>query len=78
VALYLVAGVQLRRLWRSTDLAVMPGLAAGLLGCLVAQSIFSLTDSISMGSTPNLLFWLLFALIFALAHLSQHAVRAET
>jgi O-antigen ligase len=39
----------------------------GLIGCLVAQSVFSLTDSISMGGTPNLLFWYLFALIFALS-----------
>ncbi len=65
LALYLVAAVQLRRLWRPSEAPIVPGLAVGLFGCLIAQSIFSLTDAIPMGSTPNLLFWLLFGLIFA-------------
>ena len=66
-AIYLVTIVQTARLWRTS--LTPPGLAAGLVGSLIAQSIFSLTDAIPLGSTANLFFWMLFGLILALANL---------
>lgn len=39
--------------------------AAGFLGVLVAQSIYSMTDAVAMGSKVNFLFWWFFALLFA-------------
>ncbi len=68
VAIYLAAIVQTARLWRAP--LAPPGLAAGLAGSLIAQSIFSLTDAIPLGSTANLFFWMLFGLILALGNLT--------
>lgn len=67
-AIYLAAIVQAARLWRAP--LVPPGLAAGLAGSLLAQSIFSLTDAIPLGSTANLFFWMLFGLILAVGNLT--------
>lgn len=69
IALYLTAIAQIQYLWRSSRCPKEKGLVAGLAGCLTAQSIYSLTDAIPMGSTANLLFWILFGLIFALGNL---------
>jgi len=40
--------------------------ALGLLGALLAQTIFSMMDAIALGSKTNFMFWYLFALIFSL------------
>jgi len=40
-------------------------LPIGLLASLLGQSAYSLLDAVSMGSKPNVIFWLLLALIFA-------------
>lgn len=76
-AIYLIVIVQIRSLWLTPCAPQIPGLVTGLIGCLVAQSVFSLTDSISMGSTPNLLFWGLVALVLALANLSAWSLRQD-
>ena len=68
VAIYLAAIGQAVRLWRAP--LAPPGLAAGLAGSLIAQSIFSLTDAIPLGSTANLFFWMLFGLILAMGNLT--------
>jgi len=36
----------------------------GLLGCLAAQTVYSMNDAVAMGSKPGLVFWYLLALIF--------------
>jgi len=77
IAIYLIVIVQIRSLWEAPPAPQVPGLVTGLIGCLVAQSVFSLTDSISMGSTPNLLFWGLVALVLALANLSAWSLRQD-
>ncbi len=40
--------------------------ATGLLGSLLASSLYGLSDAVSMGSKTNLVFWFLLALIFSL------------
>lgn len=50
----------------SRSVLLGPMLALGMLGSMVAHLIHGMTDSVSMGSTPNLLFWYLFALAFSL------------
>jgi len=42
-------------------------LSIGLLAALLGQSAYSFLDSVSMGSKPNLILWVLLALIFATA-----------
>ena len=42
-------------------------LVIGLLGCLVASSIYGLFDAVAMGAKTNFIFWYLFALVFGLA-----------
>lgn len=69
LAIYLTAVVQLVRIWPSGARLGVPGLVTGLFGSLLAQSLFSLTDSLSLGTTANLLFWFLFALIFAVGNI---------
>ena len=68
LAIYLTAIMQAARLWREP--LAPPGLVAGLAGSLIAQSIFSLTDAIPLGSTANLFFWMLFGLILAMGNLT--------
>jgi len=63
--LYGAAGVVIVALWKS-DQKVW---ASGLLGVLVAQTVYSMADAVAMGSKTNFLFWLLFALIFAAAYI---------
>lgn len=41
--------------------------ATGLLGSLLASSIYGLVDAVAMGSNPNFVFWILLALIFSLS-----------
>lgn len=38
----------------------------GLFGALIGHSLYDMADAVSMGAIPNFLFWVLFALIFAL------------
>lgn len=68
-ALWAAGAVQAYRAWRQLAPGVERGIALGMLGALVASLFHGLTDALSMGSTPNLLFWYLFALIFGLGNL---------
>ena len=52
--------------------------AAGLLGVLAAQSLYSMTDAVAMGSKVNLFFWLLFGLIFAVSHHTKPTIVARS
>jgi O-antigen ligase len=73
LAIYMAVVVQWVVLWKDVRSPLERGVAVGFMGSLIAQSIFSLTDAIAMGSTPNLLFWYLFALILAAANLRRQA-----
>jgi O-antigen ligase len=73
LAIYMAVVVQWVVLWKDVRSPLERGVAVGFMGSLIAQSIFSLTDAIAMGSTPNLLFWYLFALILATANLRRQA-----
>jgi O-antigen ligase len=73
LAIYMAVVVQWVVLWKDARSPLERGVAVGFMGSLIAQSIFSLTDAIAMGSTPNLLFWYLFALILAAANLRRQA-----
>lgn len=44
-------------------------LALGFTASLVAQTLYSQLDAVTLGSKPNLLFWALMALVFAAANL---------
>ena len=50
--------------------------AVGLLGALVAQTVYSQLDAVTMGAKTNFMWWFLFGLIFALGSLA--AQRDET
>jgi len=52
--------------------------AVGLLGVLAAQSLYSMTDAVAMGSKVNLFFWLLFGLIFAVSHHTKPTIVARS
>ena len=81
LAIYIVAVVQIVGLWRApvASVAVLPlqatwrTYAIGLAGCLVAQTVYSQLDAVTMGSKPNFLFWILFALIFGAANCALHS-----
>ncbi|MEX1020645.1 MAG: O-antigen ligase family protein [Litorilinea sp.] len=84
LTLYALAVISLIRAWRATrSSGILPfadpdlerALVRGLIGCLTAQTVYSLTDSISMGATANLLFWYLFALILALGYQAQKSLQ---
>ena len=40
--------------------------STGLLGCLIAQSVYSMNDAVTLGSKPGFLLWYLLALLFVL------------
>lgn len=69
MALYLTAIMHIWYLWRNMSNRTSQALVIGLAGSLIAQSIYSMTDSIPMGSTGNLFFWFLFGLIYACGNL---------
>jgi putative inorganic carbon (hco3(-)) transporter len=73
LALYLLIINTLRSGWHTFPRP----LVIGLWGCLVAQSTYSLFDSVSMGSKPNLFFWSFCALIFALGHSYQQSAEGD-
>ena len=54
--------------WRNSD-SMQRVWSSGFLGTLVAQSIYSMTDAVAMGSKVNFVFWWLFALIFTVAQI---------
>ncbi len=62
LAFYMAASSTLAKLWRGHNRIW----AVGLLGVLVAQTVYSMADAVAMGSKVNFLFWWLFSLIFAL------------
>ncbi|MBI3960581.1 MAG: O-antigen ligase family protein [Chloroflexi bacterium] len=62
LVLYMMAGAATASLWKKSDRVW----AIGLLGVLVAQTVYSMADAVALGSKVNFLFWWLFALIFAL------------
>jgi len=43
-------------------------LTTGWMGCMVAQTVYSLFDAVAMGSKPNFVWWWWMALIFAAAN----------
>ena len=61
---YTAAAISIATAWNHGDKAW----ASGLLGVLVAQTLYSMTDAVAMGSKVNFLFWMLFGLIFAIRH----------
>ena len=68
LSIYGLALCQVFSLLPRTNSAGQRGLlGVGLLAALVGQSAYSLLDAVSMGSKPNLVLWLLLALIFATA-----------
>jgi O-antigen ligase len=75
LALYLLAIFQCTRLWRRTDWPESRVWAVGFLGALLAQTVYSLADAVSMGAKTNFLFWYLFALIFATVSLPYRRKR---
>jgi putative inorganic carbon (HCO3(-)) transporter len=76
LVMYLTAIVQLWRLWHWTDNSVnsddsiiIRNYILGFIGCVVAQTIYSQLDAISLGAKTNFMFWYLFALIYGTANL---------
>ena len=86
LAIYLAAAAQIARLWQrgsrgaasSDDPHAMPwrALALGFTASLVAQTVYSQLDAVTLGSKPNLLFWALIALVLAAANLLAASERA--
>jgi O-antigen ligase len=83
LAIYLATTWQVAALWHyragSGDQAapIVPWRiwALGFAASLAAQTVFSLTDTVAMGSKPNVLFWYLLALVLGTATLTVgHAV----
>lgn len=63
LALYLAAAAQQLSLWRSSASWEERLWALGFLAALLAQSIYSLTDAVALGSKPGFLLWFLLALM---------------
>ncbi|CAN5461224.1 hypothetical protein BH10CHL1_BH10CHL1_44050 [soil metagenome] len=77
LAIYLTATVQLSTLWRKRPLSdisqsaqLWRTYAVGFAGCLVAQTVYSQLDAVTLGSKTNFMFWYLFALLYGTANLS--------
>lgn len=68
LAIFIIAGVMLVD-WtvRTEGINELRIWATGLLGSLLASSIYGLVDAVAMGSNPNFVFWILLALIFSLS-----------
>jgi putative inorganic carbon (HCO3(-)) transporter len=87
LAIYLAAAVQIYALWRrgsdgaesvSNPLSLPHGRgsdarawALGFTASLVAQTVYSQLDAVTLGSKPNLLFWGLIGLVLAAANLGE-------
>lgn len=74
LALYLTAVAQLWRLWRGAadnngNTIPWRTYALGLTGCLIAQTVYSQLDAVTLGAKPNFMFWYLFALIYGAGNL---------
>lgn len=72
LAIYLLAIVLLLTTALGAPLPASRIYALGLLGAVVAQTIFSMMDAVALGSKTNFMFWYLFALIFGLAGLTEN------
>jgi O-antigen ligase len=84
VALYLVAVVQVTRLWaraeddpRSRSDLPWRYLALGFSGSLVAQLVYSLLDAVAMGAKTNFVFWYVLALLMGSANLAGSECSTE-
>lgn len=70
LALYMLAVVQILTFWRTGSHSDRIW-AIGLFSALVSQALYSMTDAVTMGSKPNVLFWWLLSIIFgATRHLA--------
>ena len=82
--IYIVAIVCLVRLyhtrgapgWAAAPWLTWRVLSIGFTAALVAQSVYSLFDSVSVGAKPSFLWWSLFALVFALEAQRREAQRS--
>lgn len=81
VAIYMVVVGQIVALWRAAVHPEVPAgpivswrnWALGFAASLAAQTVYSLTDAVTMGAKPNFLLWYLLALIFGAANFVHHA-----
>lgn len=76
LAIYILAIGQGIR-FAHADSELGPVYAIGLTGCLVAQSVYSMSDTVAMGSKPNFIFWYLLALLFVLPMTTIYARQKE-
>ncbi|MFN8465869.1 MAG: O-antigen ligase family protein [Caldilineaceae bacterium] len=67
LAIYMLAAVQIRYLWRSASFVGHRYWAIGLFATLAGQTIYSMFDAVAMGSKTNLLFWWLLGIIFGIS-----------
>lgn len=79
LALYLTVIPQLWLLWRKSSNPVCPAAldptnwtwrirAVGFAGCLIAQTVYSQLDAVTLGAKTNFMFWYLFALVYGTAN----------
>lgn len=61
-----------RPIWSQFPYLTPRILAIGWMGCMVAQTVYSLFDAVAMGSKPNFVWWWWMALIFAAATYLLH------
>jgi len=77
IALYFVAVVQLASIgaagWPGKAQMSTRAWAIGLSGSLVGQLVFSMFDAVALGAKTNFMFWMYFALVFALGNLAVQA-----
>jgi putative inorganic carbon (HCO3(-)) transporter len=66
LAIWLTAGWLLVRVYRRSSCPLYRTMAGGLGAGLIAQFSFGMTDSISLGSKPAVLFWIMLAVIVSL------------
>lgn len=71
LALYLAAVTHQIRRFRSSRSREERLWAVGFVAALAAQSVYSLTDAIALGSKPGFLLWFLLALMVTRRHLPQ-------
>ena len=62
LAMMICAFAGLRLAWKAAEGLEDKALVIGLLGSLVAQSVYSLLDAVAMGAKTNVFFWILLAL----------------
>lgn len=66
LAIWLISAALLVRVYRRSPDPVYRTMAGGLGAGLIAQFSFGMTDAISLGSKPGVLFWFMLALIVSL------------